>query len=626
MKMDKSMKQALTDIITGIWDEQCDRIRLMVTEAHKQCLELLKLEDYYRHGHKDEDRLERSLGGFGGSLFDVNSMSTLLSKGDEKRGLSAGRYERVKDIAEGLSTVLAELEGYRPGELLRPLRQDPEENVREFEREANRFAEIFGLIRASRLEATARYEDRHDNFFANFDWRDLNDDEASCCPPHVVLIDAASNNEQVPGQILALLSSGCPLKLVLLRSGLEQLLSGKADRGRAAIMRSHFNMETLPLSLRNVYFLQSAQGADSTYVEHVTVALNSLRPAVLSLFSPPGESSELTSDEALLAVQSRCFPQIVYNPDHAADSLGALSLFENPDQKELWSTTRLASADSDSDNQEVEFRSTAADLVVRSKRDLFIELDPAAKNAIYLADYLDIPADQRERKIPFVYLRDAEGILKRYQPHLEVIVWTVEKMQIWQMLQELSGVANPYVEAATRELQATLEQDKLAELKALRSEMEGKIQQHEQSAVQSALSNLARQLTGLAGSDHLFQAATALSAAPGSPPQNPTVAPSNGAATPAVVAVEPAPQSADDLPWIESEECTSCDDCITLNSRIFAYNEDKKAVVKDPRGGPFRDIVRAAEKCPAMIIHPGQPLDPGEKDLQKWVKRAEKFQ
>ena len=48
--------------------------------------------------------------------------------------------------------------------------------------------------------------------------------------------------------------------------------------------------------------------------------------------------------------------------------------------------------------------------------------------------------------------------------------------------------------------------------------------------------------------------------------------------------------------------------------------------MKDPRGGPFKDIVRAAEKCTGQCIHPGSPADPAEKDVDKLVKRAAKFQ
>ena len=78
-------------------------------------------------------------------------------------------------------------------------------------------------------------------------------------------------------------------------------------------------------------------------------------------------------------------------------------------------------------------------------------------------------------------------------------------------------------------------------------------------------------------------------------------------------------------PWLESDECTSCDECININSKIFAYDKDKKAYIKDPKGGPYQDIVMAAEKCTAQVIHPGMPNDKSIKDADKWIKRAEKY-
>jgi pyruvate-ferredoxin/flavodoxin oxidoreductase len=97
-------------------------------------------------------------------------------------------------------------------------------------------------------------------------------------------------------------------------------------------------------------------------------------------------------------------------------------------------------------------------------------------------------------------------------------------------------------------------------------------------------------------------------------------------ALPAPVAAG-APAAAGDTvaPWIESAMCTSCNECININGKIFAYDGDKHAYVKDPKGGPYKDLVRAAEKCTAQVIHPGTPLDPKEKDLDKLVKRAAKY-
>jgi pyruvate-ferredoxin/flavodoxin oxidoreductase len=59
---------------------------------------------------------------------------------------------------------------------------------------------------------------------------------------------------------------------------------------------------------------------------------------------------------------------------------------------------------------------------------------------------------------------------------------------------------------------------------------------------------------------------------------------------------------------------------------VFQYNEQKLAVVLNPKGAPFKDIVKAAEKCTAGCLHPGTPWNPNEKDLDKLVKRAAKYQ
>jgi pyruvate-ferredoxin/flavodoxin oxidoreductase len=77
--------------------------------------------------------------------------------------------------------------------------------------------------------------------------------------------------------------------------------------------------------------------------------------------------------------------------------------------------------------------------------------------------------------------------------------------------------------------------------------------------------------------------------------------------------------------YIDSAECTACDECVSVNAKIFAYNDKKQAYVKDPKGGPFKDLVKAAEKCSARVIHPGTPADPSEKGVDKLMKRAEKF-
>ncbi|MGB5416193.1 MAG: ferredoxin, partial [Polyangiales bacterium] len=78
-------------------------------------------------------------------------------------------------------------------------------------------------------------------------------------------------------------------------------------------------------------------------------------------------------------------------------------------------------------------------------------------------------------------------------------------------------------------------------------------------------------------------------------------------------------------PWIDTAECTACDECTQLNSKIFEYNADQKAVIKYAEAGPYKDLVKAAERCTARVIHPGLPRNRSEKGIEKWIKRGEKY-
>ena len=72
-----------------------------------------------------------------------------------------------------------------------------------------------------------------------------------------------------------------------------------------------------------------------------------------------------------------------------------------------------------------------------------------------------------------------------------------------------------------------------------------------------------------------------------------------------------APTSLGDVTLQQLEITTSTQ----LNSKMFAYNENKQAYIADPDAGTFRQLVEAAEGCQVSIIHPGKPRNP------KWAWR-----
>jgi ferredoxin len=102
-----------------------------------------------------------------------------------------------------------------------------------------------------------------------------------------------------------------------------------------------------------------------------------------------------------------------------------------------------------------------------------------------------------------------------------------------------------------------------------------------------------------------------------------------GAGSAAVAAAATAAADDDDdmamEAYIETDRCTTCNECTNLNGKMFAYDDNKQAYIKDARAGTFAQLVQAAERCPAGLIHPGTPLNPKEKDLAKWIERAQPF-
>jgi ferredoxin len=110
------------------------------------------------------------------------------------------------------------------------------------------------------------------------------------------------------------------------------------------------------------------------------------------------------------------------------------------------------------------------------------------------------------------------------------------------------------------------------------------------------------------------------SPAAAAPAAAPAVAP-----TPAAEAPEAAPTPPSDEAWIETIRCPSCNECQLINPRMFAYNDNKQAYIKDITAGTYRDLVEAAESCQVAIIHPGKPRNPNEPGLEELLERAKPF-
>jgi ferredoxin len=199
-----------------------------------------------------------------------------------------------------------------------------------------------------------------------------------------------------------------------------------------------------------------------------------------------------------------------------------------------------------------------------------------------------------------------------------------DRLNYWHSLQELAGIHNVYVEQAVNR---AVEEQRAA----LEAEHEQLLKQH-QAELESARPEAAGDAMGQLV-DVLMGADLSSMIGDGEPMAG-MPEPDAGAAPAAEPAVEtpppPEPEEEEealsfDEPWLDTAACTTCDDCMGVNKMMFAYNDDKQAILRDPRAGTYADLVEAAEICPAKCIHPGKPLDPNEPGLEELIARAEPF-
>jgi pyruvate-ferredoxin/flavodoxin oxidoreductase len=258
--------------------------------------------------------------------------------------------------------------------------------------------------------------------------------------------------------------------------------------------------------------------------------------------------------------------------------------------------------------------------------------------------------DDREGRTPFIWALTKERTLRRLKVSREIVALAEERQQFWSQLRQLAGLE---VSVAVHDtVVGQMEAEFAQRADALKQDYEARIAELKASLPAQVARRLAEGLLRNAGGSaavaELLASLPAVVKPTGgngtvpkteaSPAPAIAVAPAMAAAPAPAVApraeAAPAPAAAtvvaEDEPlvleaYIDSIRCTSCNECTNLNNKMFAYNADKQAYVKDARAGTFQQLVLAAERCPVSIIHPGTPLNPKEKDLPKWVKRAGKF-
>jgi len=612
--VEKNIEAKIEKSLQDTWGLQKDSLTDELKAVTGRIEGIIALEDHKRNGHKS-NQLKKTFGSFGALTVNSEQLSTILESSEQSTNLDPERLQRIEKLTKTLEKARTKNDfSY----LLFHFNDNSNEIIQKTEKHLDQQADVFKALRVARLEARAKYNPSlHDEFFEQFNWSHLDDDELALCSPVVVLLSMDQSFEQQFVDLLPLLSSGLPIKIFAIQNKItsRQL----PDSSRAAVSSSSINIELLPLALQKVFVFQSVYG-EQHFDDMLSKGIRSSHPGFFSVYYPEDTSNRV-------AVTSRAFPYFVYDPDSTSDFVTRLDISGNPQLESLWVKKELKFLTADGAESSMAIEETFADYLLSESegRDEFSVLKSNGNgidHIVPLSQYLAYSAEERLGKVPVVYQVKEDKTLEMFVPSRNVILKAAEKMNSWQALREITGIDNPLIEKSQQEIEEKLISEKDSAISNLQNEMESKSKERETQAVTTAIQNLSLKLFGMTGSGDVSSPITPV-------------------ATPTPVAQQSAPAVSADVPvtvveeenveiseeaWIESSLCTTCDECTDINKKIFAYDENKLAYIKDPKGGPFKDIVKAAELCPPHIIHPGMPQDPNEKNLDKLIEQAEPYQ
>jgi pyruvate-ferredoxin/flavodoxin oxidoreductase len=499
-----------------------------------------------------------------------------------------------------------------------------------FEGHMLKMAEGFKAIRMAELELEGRYDAKqHEPFFTYFNWHQFSDEEWSLCPP-VVAVGGDGAMYDIGFQNLSrMMMSGKPIKVLVLdtqvysntggqacTSGFFGQISDMAQYGKAVQGKAEIRKEIglIGMAHRTTYVLQSTIAHANHMIEGFIQGLKSRRPALFNLYTScqpeHGIGDDKSFNQAKLVVESRAYPLFRYDPDAGVRPEECFNLEGNPELEQDWPKYTLQYMDGHR-SRSMELPMTFADFAVTENRfrKHFRVAPPDTwnENMLPIAEFLELSSEEREGRFPFVWSVDRKGQLTRLLVADPIVQSCQDRRNFWSMLRSIARVGEPKTDPSV--LEESIRRD-------VASRFASRI-------MQLALGEPVQSANPATGLAQLLDTPT------GESQIGATTAP-NISAGPAVnAAVNAAGEhgSATDgymAPWIETARCTSCDECIKINPKIFVYNEQKKAVIKDPQGGPYQDLVKAAERCTAQVIHPGLPKNRSEKGIEKWIARGEK--
>lgn len=488
------------------------------------------------------------------------------------------------------------------------------------------FSELIRAYRIALIEIEDEYQEEvHSEYFEHFTWHRLLQDELNLFHPIVLLVDHAYVYDHL-SSFSKLLSSNLPVNIMVLN---HDVISTPNDQVSWEDASHQYRQElaALVISHRNVYTFQSGM-ADPGYLHQgLKNCLEATSPGVCHV--SVSHEKILADPLAILHIKAsnagRHFPSLVYDPNFGMHWIDRFDIAGNVQKENKWPLFTLRARTSEDSEAMIDVAFTYADYKAiypeKVKELMLIPSTYYNEHLVPLNDYLELDEERLYGKIPYIWLIDDQRNLHRAALPNVWVVSCQERSDFYNYLQELAGLHHIGKKGKADAVEAAGQESIEEENSKLNQEHERQIINIQEEAISKAAERL---IAALLDDEELqFDVVQENGVVK---KEVTTEDPMTQATSKPVETSQEQPESnVDTNPWVESENCTSCNECTDQFPNLFRYNEEKQALIKDASKGTYEELVKAAEKCPAACIHPGMPLNSNEKNLDKLIKRAEKF-
>ncbi len=579
-----------------------------------QLSDLLRADFVRSEAGRTAQSLRASVGSLHADAFDFDAMSKVLGGAVPPSSMPAARRQRI----EGLLATLAR-QRFHPVPELTPAGWTFEfdrcdKALAAYRERAPHVKTLARALAIAELEIAGEYNDaRHDAYFDTFGDDGLDPADVALFPDYLVCMNARALDGEENATLQQILSAGLPMKIVVTSD--DVLDTSAAGEGHLGFGRLSRPLATMAMGLNEVFVLQAPVSHLYRSRERVARGIAYPGAALFRVFSGanPNFGTLAPYLVSAAALESRAFPVWTYDPSSGADWASRFDLSGNPQVDRDWPTTTFAYEDADQQRVSEDLAFTLIDFAACDRRHArhfaSVARSQWATRTVPAADCLAADTRPPER-VPTVALVDGNGVLTRAIVDDKLMREARRAREMWHNLQELAGIHNSHA-------QRVLQRD--------RAERETQARERAEAAPAPSTAAAADASAPAAAAPAPAPAAAAPvpAATAAAPARTAAAAP---AAAPAAAATAPSePEKPSDDPYIDSARCTTCNECTTINNKMFAYNKDQQAYIANPDAGTYAELVEAAESCQMGIIHPGKPRNPDEPGLEELIARAEPF-